>query len=71
MLVNERELWSNESMDAVVPPTNTQFTEQNVIVRVVVYWNSLSTQLKQAPSFQYFKSRLKDCHGFECSSTFS
>ena len=61
LYVSERELRSNDELNAKVPRCKTQWAERNFGYRAVIHWNGLSLDLKTAPSIDSFKSRIKKC----------
>ena len=63
LYVSERELRSNDELNAIVPRCRTQWAERNFAYRAVIHWNLLPLDLKTAPSIESFKSRLRklDC----------
>ena len=60
LYVSERELRSNEELNAIVPRCRTQWGERNFAYRAVVHWNSLPLDLKSAPSIDSFKLKIKN-----------
>ena len=63
LYTNERELRSNEELNAIVPRYRTQWAERNFAFRAVVYWNSLPIELKISPSIDSFKIKIKAYDG--------
>ena len=61
LYTNERELRSNEELNAIVTRCHTQWAERNFAFRAVVYWNSLP---KVSPSIDSFKIKIKAYDGF-------
>ena len=59
LFVNERELRSNEELNAVVPRCRTQWAERNFAFRAVSYWNSLLLDLEKSPLLDSFKGKIK------------
>ncbi len=57
--VNERELRSNEELNAIVPRCRNQWAERNFAYRAIIYWNSLPLELKVSPSIDSFKLKIK------------
>ena len=64
LYVNERELRSNEELNAILPRYRTQWAERNFAFRAVVYWNSLPLELKMSPSIDSFKCKIRMFEGF-------
>ena len=64
LYVNERELRSNEELNAVVPRCRTQWAERNFAYRAVIYWNALPLEMKISPSIDSFKLKIKLYDGF-------
>ena len=61
--VHERELRSNEEMNAIIPKSRTQWAECNFAYRAVIYWNALPLDMKTAPSIDSFEEKIKNYDG--------
>ena len=58
--VSERDLRSNEMLQARVLKCRTQFGERNLAYRGPIHWNGLATDIKTSPSINSFKEKLKN-----------
>ena len=63
LCINERDLRSNEDLNAVVPRCHTLWAERNFAYRAPIYWNGLPIVLKQSQSLESFKSNIKKYDG--------
>ena len=63
--VSKRDLRSSEQLLAAVPKCRTKFGENNMAYRGAVYWNQLPLHIKQSPSLEAFKRKMKVYQGFD------
>ena len=55
----QRELRSNEELNAIVPRCRTQWAERNFAYRAVMYWNSFPLEVKVSVSIDSFMVKIK------------